>query len=413
MNHLPHSAASEQALLGILMQDPTEYPTIRDAVSPEDFYIPLHAEVYRSIGRLVEQKMEPSPIVIAERLPSEFGTPAELRGFFSELMNNASLGNDAYTFGSVILQYSHQRQIIGTAERLALAARANNVTDMQVLQRKLSELHAMAKVNKPETPLEQAQGAFKAACQTNSMLQTGILAWDKTLGGIFPGSRYIIAGHGGAGKSALAVNIAWNMALDGKRVRWLSYEEKPEALWWRIMAREAMVPITSFRYGLTQRQQVTVHERAGRVFQYDFKAFYGVQTVPQMIAECGPCDLIVLDGMTTAPAPGGDTMVDNAGIVTRYCATLAERTGAAVIILAHINSDAVKNGATMAGIYGGQAATFDPEAIVEVRRADMEDKMPGPKRINLSVIKNRYGESGVKKELVFNGEYMKFTDVVG
>lgn len=411
MMALPHSVSAEQALLGMLLEDNRQFDTVSALISPDDFYVPVYRNSFVAIGAVIGAGLEANPISLVGKLKELGECPSDIQEQLARMMESAGLAKSAATMAWVVADYARKRRVIALAQSLADAANNHRETDIARLQRELAEVHASASMIKLQTPEQQAQAAFKMASEGCSLIPTGFKAWDEALGGIFPGSRYIIAGAGGSGKSALAINIAWNWAKSGKRVRWLSYEEKPEALWWRIMARETLTPYISFRKGLTENQKKNVSERGNGVGNYDFVAMFAVPTVPQMIAACGPCDLIVLDGMTTAPAPGGKSMVDNAGIVTRYCAELAEKTGAAVLILAHINSDAVKNGADMAGIYGGQAATFDPEGIVELRRADPDDKSSGPKEIALKIIKARYGEAGVTKRLMFNGNNMMFYEV--
>jgi len=47
---------------------------------------------------------------------------------------------------------------------------------------------------------------------TNQTLSTGFPTIDKITGGLHPGKLYVIAGRGGVGKSALAMNIAEHVA---------------------------------------------------------------------------------------------------------------------------------------------------------------------------------------------------------
>lgn len=414
---LPHSVPAEQGLLGLIMQNNDVFDWVDGRLPPDDFYVPLYKRMYEVIGQLIRSNLNANPITVNEALKAEgFETvDGALLPHIGNIMENAGLsgGRDSInSLAHVISQRALERKIIILSQALHEAVQANKPDDYRKLQEELAQTHQAFGAVQPVEAIDQLRAAFKAACQGNTMMPTHYPAWDDAFGGIFPTSRYIIAGHGGAGKSALAVNIAWNMARDGKKVRWLSYEEKPEALWWRIIAREADIPITSLRKGLTERQKVQVSDASDKMAGVDFKSFYMVPDVGQMIEACGPCDLIVLDGITSAPAPKAESKVDKAGIVTEYCANLAAKTGAAVIMLAHVNSDSLKNGASMSGIYGGQAATFDPEGIVDLRREQVGDAI-GQERakiITMTVLKNRYGEEGKKYRLIFNGERMVFSD---
>lgn len=403
---LPHSVASEQALLGVILTDNDNFERVSAQLPADDFFVPLHAALYRIIGGLLNERLEANPITIAHKAPAELGDKPTLIAMMAGLFEASASCTDPASLAYVVSELAYQRRLIGTAAELTKAANAHDVERARELQGRIAELTANFVRVGADNPLAQLRTAFKEACEARGMMKTSVPAWDETFGGIFKGSRYIIAGHGGAGKSALALNIAWNMAKAGLKTRWLSYEESPSALWWRILAREARVPVAAFRNGLSEAQKAIVTKKQEEVLGHDFMGFYGLSDLGQMVGACGACDLIVLDGITSAPAPGASNKIEKAGVVTEYCAAMAQKTGAAVIMLAHVNSDSIKTGASMTGIYGGQAATFDPEGIVDLRWAD------DSKRITtMNVIKNRYGAAGAKVNIGFDGNFQTYYTV--
>ncbi len=410
MSYAPHSAQAELALLGLLMLDNERYASVGEQLKHEEFYIPLHAKVYATIGQLIGERMEANPITVREKLKGTEFDKADLLPFLADAFEKAALTTDANTLAYVIAEFAYQRRLIEYGRMLADAAQNNRVEEAKKLQEQLASEIVNFSQKQPETPLTQIQRAFAKAKKGENMMLTGVRAWDEAFGGVFAGSRYIIAGHGGVGKSAMAINMAWNLAKSGKRVRWLTFEEEVDQVWWRVFARECKTPITSFRKGLTENQQANVAKYQEGLINKDFMIFANARDVGEMINWCGKCDCIVIDGMTSAPAAGAANKVDKAGIVTEYCKKLADTTGACVIILAHVNSDSLKTGSSMTGIYGGQAATFDPEGIVDLRWADNADEGKGPRWVKMHVLKNRYGEAGRKYELLFNGEYMTYGD---
>jgi predicted ATP-dependent serine protease len=404
----PHSIMAEQALLGLLMLDNTRFKAVGDLLPVEEFYVPINAAVYRAIGELISARLEANPITLREKMRGSQFDDAQLNSWLAGVFESATLATDANSLAFVIAECAYQRRLIGWGKALTDAVANNKPADAKAVQEAIANEVVTFSKKSPDTPTAQIQRAYKKATSAEAMMQTGFPQWDEAFGGLFAGSRYIIAGHGGVGKSALAINMAWNLAKSGKRVRWLTFEEEPEQVWWRIFARETDTPITSFRKGLTERQQAHVAERQEALMGHDFMIFANARDVGEMINWCGKCDCIVIDGMTSAPAPGAQNKVDKAGIVTEYCKKLADATGACVIILAHVNSDSIKTGSSMTGIYGGQAATFDPEGIIDLRFADANDNSPGARCIKMHVLKNRYGEAGRKCDLWFIGEKMRY-----
>jgi replicative DNA helicase len=389
------------------MLDNERYQAIGEQLKASEFYIPLHATCFDLIGKLISERLEANPITLGEKLKATEFDKGDLNNWLLSVFETAGLATDANTLAYTIAEYAYQRRMIEWGKMLTDAANGNRVEEAKELQAKIADEVVNFSRKSPETPTGQIQKAYARALKGESMMPTGLQCWDDAFGGLFAGSRYIIAGHGGVGKSAMAINMAWNLAKAGKRVRWLTFEEEVEQVWWRIFARETHTPITSFRKGLTPNQQEIVARRQENLLGNDFLIYANARDVGEMINWCGQSDCIVLDGLTSAPAPGAANKVDKAGIVTDYCKKLADATGACVIILAHVNSDSIKTGSSMTGIYGGQAATFDPEGIVDLRWADNNEQY-GPRLVKMHVLKNRYGEAGKKYEVVFNGEYMKY-----
>jgi replicative DNA helicase len=80
---------------------------------------------------------------------------------------------------------------------------------------------------------------------------TGFAALDKETGGLQPGDLFILAARPSMGKTALALNIARNAAVDyGKRVAIFSLEMTTRSLVLRLLSSEAEVDFSAFRSGL-------------------------------------------------------------------------------------------------------------------------------------------------------------------
>ncbi len=80
---------------------------------------------------------------------------------------------------------------------------------------------------------------FEARCaerRATPPLNTGIAQLDRLLGGLMPG-YYAIGGPTGTGKTALAMQIAGNVAQSGRRVMIVSMEMNPDVLLTRDYAR--------------------------------------------------------------------------------------------------------------------------------------------------------------------------------
>jgi replicative DNA helicase len=80
---------------------------------------------------------------------------------------------------------------------------------------------------------------------------SGYAALDKETGGFQPGDLIILAARPAMGKTALALNIARNAAIDhGKKMAIFSLEMTARSLVLRLLSAEAQVDFSTFRSGL-------------------------------------------------------------------------------------------------------------------------------------------------------------------
>jgi replicative DNA helicase len=96
-------------------------------------------------------------------------------------------------------------------------------------------------------------------------LSCGIAELDAVLGGLTPSNLFILAGRPGMGKTALAQNVAFNVARQGVPVRFFSLEMSAAELALRQLSAEIGIPASELRRGNidadSMRQLVDVQER--------------------------------------------------------------------------------------------------------------------------------------------------------
>src|SRR5262249_54260151 len=92
---------------------------------------------------------------------------------------------------------------------------------------------------------------------------TGFKDLDADTGGLQPGELVILAARPSMGKTALALNIARNAAVDHrKKVAIFSLEMTKRSLVLRLLASEARVDLTSFRKGYGNAEDYKKIQRA-------------------------------------------------------------------------------------------------------------------------------------------------------
>ena len=273
----PHNLEAEQALLGALLYDNAAYERLGDNLQARHFYEPFHQRLYTAIEDYVRKGQLAEPIVLVERFKRD---PAfeELGGvrYFADLVDRAPPIANATDYGRLIYDLALRRDLIriggeiakGAAEDVEKEAREQIEAAEQQLY-SLAE-HGSASSNGFVTFADALAGAVGLAHEAFvrdgglAGVATGLLDLDKKLGGLHGSDLLILAGRPSMGKTALATNIAFNVARnyawepqpDGTRktvrggvVAFFSLEMSAEQLAMRLLADVSGVSSDRLRKG--------------------------------------------------------------------------------------------------------------------------------------------------------------------
>lgn len=258
---LPNSLDAEMAVLGAMLLRPAEAGSLaRERLDEENFYHTAHQVVFREFCALQDALQAVDLITLTERLRNknqleEVGGPA----FLSDLVTRVPTAANVEHYIDIVREKHLLRQLIGAAYDIIgrsfeqqddVAAWVDEV-EQQVFNitaeksvvgaRPVKDLikDAMASIER----LYDKRGAVTG-------LATGFRDLDKLTSGLHPGNMVVIAGRPSMGKTALAINIAENMAIDqGIPVGIFSLEMSSEELVKRMLCSRAKVNLLSVRDG--------------------------------------------------------------------------------------------------------------------------------------------------------------------
>lgn len=252
-NSLPWSQLCEEGVLGSALLNPEilDWLQLDDA----DFFDPRHRALWQAMGAVRERGLDVDPITVSEELCRQgkleavgpllassavtVGTASAVESYASELREHR-VTRDVLEAAADISELAKRREsageeLLGAAlDRLARIQRseANARTDLGAAAREF------ARVVGPEAEA-RAKGL-----EGGTMLATGIGPIDSELGGIPMGTLTGIAARYGGGKSALALNVALNVARRGRTSAIYTLED-PRPRWVeRAHAREARVDLS-------------------------------------------------------------------------------------------------------------------------------------------------------------------------
>ena len=261
---LPHNIEAEQALLGAIMYDNGAYDRADD-LEPEHFFEPYHGRLFAEISNAMRVGRSAEPILLADKLQGDPGFQ-EYDGirYLADLVDRAPPAVNVGDYAKAIRDAAKRRELIRIGEIMITEAMGNvekPMTADEQAERAETALFAIAEKKGGKggfQPFSAALDGFMGhvlAAYTNpggvAGVPTHLVDLDAKVGGLFPSDLIIIAGRPSMGKTALATNIAFNVArrfvgerqengsikaLSGGRVGFYSLEMSKEQLAGRIVS---------------------------------------------------------------------------------------------------------------------------------------------------------------------------------
>ncbi|MBV9658990.1 MAG: replicative DNA helicase [Verrucomicrobia bacterium] len=258
---LPHSLEAEKGLLGSMLLAPAE--VIGKAVQEIDaahFYLPAHQVIYQTLVDFWTRQQPADVITLTQALRD--------RGQL-ELVGGAALVTELFTFVPTAANATYYLEIV--REKFVLRQIINTCTDcaarsyeaggdvnelLDEVESRILGIGESRLKQKIPTMKEQVMQAIETIEQLYDHrgaltgLPTGFRDFDRMTSGLHEAEMVVIAARPSMGKTALAMNIAEHVALDGKHpVAIFSLEMSSQQLVQRLLCSRARVNLQKVRDG--------------------------------------------------------------------------------------------------------------------------------------------------------------------
>lgn len=259
-NQIPYSQDSERSLLGSVMIDPSLMDTAVEYLRPEDFYLTRHQVIYDSLLALHESRTSIDLTTLSESLKNR-GKYEESGGaeYLSDLEVNAPIARNVREYCKIIAEKSLQRKLIYSAQEIIRETSAPTEDVSELLETaeskifKLTQSGHRSSVKRIQEILNDVVDTFEQTAKNRNKLTgltTGFKELDQYTNGLHKSDLIIIAARPAMGKTAFALNVATNAALQSQaKVLIFSLEMSAEQLGSRILLSEAYIDSNKVRSG--------------------------------------------------------------------------------------------------------------------------------------------------------------------
>ena len=256
---LPQNLEAEQALLGAILANNKAFEKVSEFPKPQHFADPVHAKIFEVMSKLITRGHIADVITLKNYFEQE-GSLNEVGGakYLVKLADSATPLTNAEYYAQFIYDKYLRRELIATGFDIVNDASKEDIdsdasAQIEAAEKRLFELSNQGDINGGFVDFSDALisslGHIEEAYQKDgkiSGLPTALDALDNKTGGLNNSDLIIIAGRPAMGKTALATNMAYNVAeymmhakdLDekSKGVAFFSLEMSADQLATRILS---------------------------------------------------------------------------------------------------------------------------------------------------------------------------------
>lgn len=247
----PANLEAERAVLGACIIDREALTRVTELLTPEDFYDLNYRDVYTVISELMASNRPPDALMLREELNNR-GLFEKLGGqsFIAAIIDSVTSSANAEYHARIVRDKAIHRRLISAGNSIVRMG-YDETTDLNQLledaerlifevsrQRNEANFKSLRDVMGPT--FDRIQKAFASDNTGITGVSCGFSGIDRLTSGLQPGALNIIAARPSMGKTALALNMARNVAVKNQLpVLVFSLEMGAEQLALRLLGAEA------------------------------------------------------------------------------------------------------------------------------------------------------------------------------
>ncbi|MFA6618984.1 MAG: replicative DNA helicase [Candidatus Neomarinimicrobiota bacterium] len=433
----PQSIDAEKAVLGSMMQDEMAASRAMEILNEDAFYMDSHRFIFRAMKDLNNEHKPIDQLTVVEQLNQmklidDIGGPA----LIANLINRVPTAANIEYYAKIVKDKYTLRTIIKTSNKMIESAFSENETTEIILdtaQQKIFQLRESASsqdfvaVNTITRPtVEHVEHLFSHKGDMVG-IPSGFKLFDNMTNGFQNSDLVIIAGRPSMGKTALALSMVRNMAVDhGVSVGFFSLEMSQEGIAMRLLSMQSGIDHQKLRSGkLQQNQWNFLTEAASEInsadIHFDFTANLNVMEMRsrarRLKSRIDKLDIIFVDYLQIAHATvrANDSRVQEVAMISQQLKALAKELKIPVVALSQLSRAPEQRGKgdskpKLSDLRDSGAIEQDADLVMFVHRQHYYSKDPADEgKAEMIISKHRNGPTG-SIPLSFKNNIVRFFD---
>jgi replicative DNA helicase len=224
---IPQNIEAEQSVIGAMLLSKSAIVEAIESLAPESFYLDKHGKIFNAIKKLYDNGIPVDFTTLTNELKDQ-GLLSAVGGveYITEIMEQTPIASNVSYYINIVEEKSVLRRLIDSATDIASLGYSNEYNLEETLDKAESRILEVVKDRKatdfkhmPEVLTNVQTNLEKLAANKGKIsgLSSGYIDIDKLTDGFHPGELIILAARPSVGKTALALNIAQNVAINDKK----------------------------------------------------------------------------------------------------------------------------------------------------------------------------------------------------
>jgi replicative DNA helicase len=273
----PHNIEAEQSVIGGILLDNEVLPGVLEILRGNEFYRAAHRTIFAAVIDLFERNEPCDLVTIADLLKSQKRLDeAGGASYLASLVDRVPSAANASQYAKIVKEKSMARSLISRATEIVATSFDSSLRVDELLDKAEQAIFQVSedRINPSFFPIKevvkQSVKTLEKLFERRDMVTgvpTGFTDLDRLTCGLQPSDLVIIAGRPSMGKTAFALNIARNAAVEAEiPVGIFSLEMSKDQLGMRMLCSEARVSSHRMRSGfLSERDWPRLTRAAGTI----------------------------------------------------------------------------------------------------------------------------------------------------
>ena len=438
-NKPPQALDFEEAVLGALLIEPSCVDEAMEELTPSCFYDPKHKMIFEAMVSLVNEHVALDLLSVSQKL-HERGQLEEIGGAVRLAALSQKIGAAAHVeyYIKILKQKTIQRDLITASFDILKNSYDDSVDVDDLIDMSQSKIFAAIQ-NNVKKDVQEIGSVIKSAMEDVERMQTqsglsgvpsGYPSIDRVTMGWQPSDLIILAARPSVGKTAFALNIARNAAVDHNMpVAIFSLEMPAIQLAKRLMTSESGLPADKIKGGT----KLDAHE--WEQLEYRLKALSKAplyvddtpglpimefRTKVKRLVKSKGVRLVIVDylQLMQGPAELRGMREQEVAAISRTLKMTAKELNVPIIALSQLSRDAVKragsNGKPMlSDLRESGSIEQDADMVIFVHRPDylgLSETENGKETTQIIIAKHRNGET-CDIDMLFKSEQVRFVEL--